>query len=192
MKRCAAHAASILLVFLVAAASLGACTELGDSFLQSTGGATTPDLDAVDPADTGELPGPGADIAGDQAVAVDTAQDGTATPDDGPDVVAPAVTWAEHIKPLFKQTGCSASFCHGTSKGGGLSVADPAALIKGGKHGAAVVPCAPSEGTILEKFKPKPSFGKKMPLGGATYTDAQRQLVIDWIAGGADQPGGCP
>lgn len=192
MKRCAAHAVSTLLVFLVTAAPLGACTEVGDSFLQTTGAVATPDVDDVDPADTGEPLDASADVPGDQIAVPDTAQDQTTPPDDGPDVVAPTVTWAEHIKPLFKQTGCSASFCHGTSKAGGLSVADPAALIKGGKHGAAVVPCAPSEGSLVEKFKSKPSFGKKMPLGGVTYTAAQRQLVIDWIAGGADQPGGCP
>jgi hypothetical protein len=192
MKRCAAHAVSGLLVLLLAAATLGACTELGEGFLQSTGAVTVPDVEDAEPADSTTVPDATDDISADQVGVPDTAGDGTLVSDEGPDVVAPTVTWAEHIKPLFKQTGCSASFCHGTSKAGGLSVADPAALLQGGKHGAAVVPCAPGEGTIIDKFKTKPSFGKKMPLGGVTYTDAQRQLVIDWIASGADQPGGCP
>ncbi|MEZ4267906.1 MAG: hypothetical protein R3F39_16145 [Myxococcota bacterium] len=176
MKRRHAPVVSTALVLLLALPCLGGCTELGDEFLQQAQVVAEPDATA--------------DVRVDVTADV-VLPDTISVPDAGPDA-EPTITWEGHIKPLFKQTGCSASFCHGNAKAGGLSVATPEALILGGKHGAAVVPCAPGEGTIIDKFQTKPSFGKKMPLGGTTYTDAQRQLVIDWIASGAEQPGGCP
>ncbi|MCB9727794.1 MAG: hypothetical protein H6744_18350 [Deltaproteobacteria bacterium] len=182
----------ITALWLLGLAGASGCTEAGDEFLQAFGTAVGgPDGDSG----VTDLDGAGpSEVIGDGTVA--ELPDGVVVPDNGPGpdgvVVGPTVTWDDDIKPLFKKTGCAASFCHGSAKASGLSVADPAALIKGGKHGPAVVPCAPNEGTLLDKFQKVPSFGKKMPLGGATYTDAQRQLIIDWIAGGADQPGGCP
>jgi hypothetical protein len=183
MRRLSAPAFALALLVTVASGGLWACTEIGDGFLQSNGAITVPD---VSDTSVGDTTVDAADLTPDDTVPGDAG-------DTGPDAPPPPlVTWEDDIKPLFKTTGCSASFCHGSSKASGLSVASPADLIKGGKKGATIVPCNPNGGTLLDKLQAKPSFGKKMPLGGVTYTAAQRQLLIDWIAGGADQPGGCP
>lgn len=61
-------------------------------------------------------------------------------------------------------------------------------LRKGGKStGAAIiVPGDPESSAIVKKLRGTYSTGKRMPQSGPPYwTDAQIQLMVDWIAQGA-------
>jgi hypothetical protein len=70
-----------------------------------------------------------------------------------------------------------------------------ASLLKGGKHGEALVPGKPEESRIILKLSEKPPFGDRMPLqskrklktGPPVYlSDDEVALLSKWIAEGAN------
>jgi hypothetical protein len=91
------------------------------------------------------------------------------------------LTFAANILPIFQRYGCTG--CHGGS--GGLFVGSVSQLLKGGVHGAAIVPGNGSGSNIIKKLSPNPPFGSRMPEGGPYLPDSTIQVIKTWIDEGA-------
>ncbi len=71
---------------------------------------------------------------------------------------------------------------------GGLDLSSYTTMRAGGAVGGAdiVVSGRPCESVLVQKISDYPPFGARMPLGGPSYlTEAEQQLIRDWIAEGA-------
>lgn len=90
-----------------------------------------------------------------------------------------AVSFASQVLPIF-QDKCIA--CHGdpTIKGG-LDLRTLAAIKKGGENGAGSVAGKPDDSTIWMQI----ADGNMPPPKKPKLTDAEKQLIHDWIASGA-------
>jgi hypothetical protein len=74
-----------------------------------------------------------------------------------------------------------------------LSLDDHALLMKGGEHGAAVVPGKPEESLLVKKVLADPPFGKQMPVQKrrksaekpVQLSEEEVQVLRDWIKAGA-------
>lgn len=114
--------------------------------------------------------------------------------DSDPDVT---VSFRAHILPLLARVepgkaGCS---CHQPASSnrigidvGGLDLSSYAGLSAGGvnSRGQVFVPGDPCGSVIIQKTGAGPPFGSRMPFNGPPFlADAERQLIIDWIAEGA-------
>ncbi|MCA9544178.1 MAG: hypothetical protein KC613_07295 [Myxococcales bacterium] len=102
---------------------------------------------------------------------------------------ATAVPFAEVRQRVFGQF-CG---CHTTPGGlgqtvGGLDLDTRDAILLGGFRSQEniVVPGDPCGSILIQKVGPTPPFGARMPLNGATLSADLRQLLIDWIAEGAN------
>jgi mono/diheme cytochrome c family protein len=100
------------------------------------------------------------------------------------------VTTFSDVRNVFRDGGCTD--CH-TDNGlgirqSGLDLDDYATLrTGGGRSGVAIVvdgdPCA---SILVQKIETSPPFGRRMPYDGPPFlTDAEIQVVRDWIAEGA-------
>jgi hypothetical protein len=90
----------------------------------------------------------------------------------------PMLTYERNILPIIQR---SCITCHGErKKRGGLDLRTLAAAKRGGESGAAVNPDNPDDSTLLESV-----VSNKMPPGKAKLTAAEKQLIREWIAGGA-------
>jgi len=89
------------------------------------------------------------------------------------------VSFEKDVRPILK-TNCF--HCHGEDgeTKGGLDVRLARFIVKGGEHGAAVLPGDVSGSLLLSKLKKG-----EMPKGKARLKDAQIALVEQWIAEGA-------
>mgnify|MGYP001600936926 CR=1 FL=1 len=83
--------------------------------------------------------------------------------------------------------------CHTTPGGlgqtvGGLDLDTLEPALLGGFRSVetAVVPGDPCGSVIVQKTGLTPPFGARMPLNGASLSADARQLLIDWIAEGAN------
>lgn len=107
--------------------------------------------------------------------------------------VAPAATFAR-VESEIIQPSCAFSICHGGGSSGGLSLtgdaaADHAALVGVASSGlpaeTLVIAGDPDNSYLIKKLEDANGIeGDPMPSTGA-LTDAQIQLVRDWIADGA-------
>ena len=93
------------------------------------------------------------------------------------EVVAPA--FAEVVEVLEPSCGR----CHGGF--GGWSMEDYDSFINGGDNGPVVLPGDPDGSVLAQKLLGTQTFGGMMPPNGA-LPPAEIQLVIDWIAAGAE------
>ena len=94
---------------------------------------------------------------------------------------AQAVSYATQIHPLLAE---KCSDCHsGASAKGGLNVATLKAILKGGKHGPAIVPGKPDDSLLVQYIRghKKP----QMPIGDDPLTVDELHLIRQWIAAGA-------
>lgn len=99
-----------------------------------------------------------------------------------------SVSFTHDIRPIL---AARCLYCHtptGATPIGfqlaGLDLGSYATLRAGGVDGPTVVAGDPCSSILYLKLSPGPPFGSRMPLGGA-LSDAQLQLVHDWIAEGA-------
>ncbi len=116
----------------------------------------------------------------------------TGTDTDDTDVVA-AATFARVESEVIKPS-CSFSICHGGGSSGGLSLtgdaaADYAALVGVASSGkpdeTLVIAGDPDNSYLVKKLEDASGIaGDAMPSTGP-LTDAQIQLIRDWIADGA-------
>lgn len=114
---------------------------------------------------------------------------------------AHTVSFANDIRPLMNRTaddpnGHGCIVCHYSTQPShpctdisGLDVATLGALRKGGVVSGAsiVIPGKPCESALVQKLQGDYFTGLRMPKDGPPFwSDAQVQLVIDWIAEGAN------
>jgi len=106
------------------------------------------------------------------------------------------VSFSTQIRPLLNRIpgGCA---CHMPTANGlgpatqlvGLNLSSLALLREGGVTSGSriVVPGQPCSSFIYQKTSEAPPFGSRMPLNGPPYmTEAEHQLLHDWIAEGAN------
>lgn len=98
------------------------------------------------------------------------------------------VTWVQVRDTVFRGR-CG---CHTTTGGlgqtvGGLDLDDREKALEGGFRSidSAIVPGDPCGSIVVQKTGLNPPFGGRMPLNGAELEPDLRQLLIDWIAEGA-------
>lgn len=119
----------------------------------------------------------------------------------GASLQAPAATFTQVYQMLFpRTTNAHCDMCHGLppfdqSNGNlttGMDRASTRAALVGKASGSSmcsgrvlVVPGQPESSLLLQKVRPNPPCGLRMPIGGATLTDAQVELIRSWIAAGA-------
>lgn len=71
---------------------------------------------------------------------------------------------------------------------GGLDLSTYDTLRAGGvvSRGDIVVPGRPCASVLIQKIRPSPPFGARMPLNGPPFVDEDEiQLLADWVAEGA-------
>lgn len=107
------------------------------------------------------------------------------------------VSFARDIRPLMdrpsSEGGCS---CHTPTNGspsgielGGLNLGSMETLRRGGRNSGTsiIVPGDPCASILIHKISDAPPFGARMPLNGPPFwSDAEIQLLHDWIAEGAE------
>ncbi len=91
-----------------------------------------------------------------------------------------AVSYSKDIQPILKE---QCYVCHGDgAKESDLDLRTSGSILRGGKHGLAVVPGKPSESLLY--LHVSGSAGPPMPLGGA-LEDEQIMAIRDWVEQGA-------
>ena len=73
---------------------------------------------------------------------------------------------------------------------GGLGLSTTAAVLKGGKHGAAIVPGDPDASLLVKMIRREPGV-KPMPED-RRLADADIDTISRWIKAGAAMPDGSP
>ncbi len=97
-----------------------------------------------------------------------------------------AVDYTQQIKPLL-QTACVK--CHGASSQKGKARVDTAAAaIKGGKHGAGIVPGNSAGSLLVQAVEGTHGEVSKMPYKRPPLDSAQVTLIRQWIDEGAKAP----
>jgi len=77
--------------------------------------------------------------------------------------------------------------CHTNSKLGGLDLSSRAALLKGGKSGAAVVPGEPEKSLLVKAIRFQDA-NLKMPMGGGKLKSEEIASIEAWVKDGAVWP----
>jgi len=116
--------------------------------------------------------------------------------DDGDSDPKVNVSFSTQIRPLLNRMpgGCA---CHMPTASGlgpatqlvGLNLSSLALLREGGVTSGSriVIPGQPCSSVIYQKTSEAPPFGSRMPLNGPPYmTEAEHELLHDWIAEGAN------
>lgn len=98
-----------------------------------------------------------------------------------------------NVMPIF-QKYCLPCHAEESFNPSALSLDDHALLMKGGEHGAAVVPGKPEESLLVKKVLADPPFGERMPMRSKRRKSADRpvqlseeevQVLQEWIKAGA-------
>jgi mono/diheme cytochrome c family protein len=79
--------------------------------------------------------------------------------------------------------------CHDETAKGGLRVDQKAALLKGGAHGAVIVPGDPEKSVLIQSVRQ--SGALKMPKGGK-LSDSDVAVLVQWVKMGAPWPDTAP
>jgi hypothetical protein len=133
--------------------------------------------------------------------ASDSAAPGTGAPGIGGRGGSGAATFTSIYEMLFPRvTNAHCDMCHGlpafdASNGNWSTGMDKASTYKAliGTTSTSsmcmnrpfVVPGQPDMSLLLQKVKPNPPCGLRMPNGGAPLSDAQIEMIRSWIAAGA-------
>lgn len=158
-------------------------------------GGTTEILDptTAGPTSGGPTSGPTSAETGEDSSGPGTAETGTA--ETGP----VEVSFTDVFEQVIMPNGCNAGYCHGGGAGG-LDMTDEATtyanLVEVGATMALcdqtmrVVPGSLDESIMWYRVRPAAMdmgmpCAPKMPQGSMGLSDAQAQLVSDWIVGGA-------
>jgi mono/diheme cytochrome c family protein len=105
---------------------------------------------------------------------------GTPTPA-GSTASGTARTFTADVKPIFD---AKCTVCHG--KLGGWDATSYDSVMKTGDHGPVVKPGNASGSLLIEKLLGTQTVGNVMPPGGK-LSDADIQIIQDWISGGAPE-----
>jgi sugar lactone lactonase YvrE len=100
------------------------------------------------------------------------------------------VSYTRDILPIFRRSNCMNSGCHG-----GALVSSEYSLTFDGLFGPGqvarnqgmcnIVPGKPEASLLVEKIRPNPRFGARMPNGFPPLSDADIELIETWIREGA-------
>jgi uncharacterized membrane protein len=95
------------------------------------------------------------------------------------------ISFKKDVMPLVKAK-CLPCHAQGNSNPGQYNMETYDAIVKGGRHGAAVVPGKPDAGTLVQKVKASPSFGEQMPVMTKTKLTPDEIAILEtWIKQGA-------
>ena len=98
------------------------------------------------------------------------------------------VDFVTQIKPIFEN---SCVRCHNPEKHkNDLRFDNKKDALKGGKHGACIVPGKSKESDVVKRISLPEGDDDVMPGKGAHLTKEQIKLVADWIDQGAEWPDG--
>lgn len=86
------------------------------------------------------------------------------------------------VEPLLRQQCLS---CHGLNGKGGYSVIDWASVLRGGLTGPAVVPWDAEASLLIQKLRPSPPFGERMPPDEPPLDKEVIEPIVKWIERGA-------
>jgi mono/diheme cytochrome c family protein len=90
-----------------------------------------------------------------------------------------AVSFSNDVWPIL-QANCSG--CHGGS--GGLSLASYDSLMAGGRSGAVIIPGNAEDSRLVQYVR-----SGRMPRGSSRLSDAEVQIIVDWVNAGAPNNG---
>jgi hypothetical protein len=99
------------------------------------------------------------------------------------------VSFATDVSPIFRR---ACDRCHQPGGDGqqqsGLDVSTYDSLRAGGTRsvGTIVIDRMPCSSVLYQKTGPAPPFGMRMPRNASPLADADRALIHDWIAEGAE------
>jgi mono/diheme cytochrome c family protein len=108
----------------------------------------------------------------------------TPTPEPISSTPAPGgeISFSNDVSPILE---ARCAVCHHSSEGqGGYDISSAFSTISSGKDGPWIVPGDASKSLLLEMLKGTTGF-KQMPPVGDPLTDAEIQIIIDWINTGA-------
>jgi hypothetical protein len=97
------------------------------------------------------------------------------------------ISYGNHVRPLFRDSHCLTSDCHGQNAvAGGLSLRSYLDLMRGGDHGPAVVPRHSAQSSLWFTLLADTLDIRRMPTEGFSFLTAEEVLLIaDWIDQGA-------
>jgi hypothetical protein len=105
-----------------------------------------------------------------------------------PDINPDDVSYATDIQPIFNSS-CGGSGCHINSSTNGVNLSSYRATINSRGSvagGPIVVPGEPENSPLVEKIKPNPSYGSRMPTTGQYLTPTEIAQIEAWIKEGAE------
>jgi cytochrome c553 len=88
------------------------------------------------------------------------------------------------VRPVLANTCYS---CHASTAMGGLRLDSRDAMLKGGSHGAAIVPGDPEKSLLIGAIK-QTDEKLKMPMGSGKLKDSEIEAIAEWIKAGANWP----
>lgn len=91
-------------------------------------------------------------------------------------LIAATPTFQHDVLPVMQQRCIG---CHGEQASGGLDLRTLESVMKGSSGGPAVSPGHPESSVLWEKIA-----SDAMPMGGDPLTDAEKNLIRDWITNG--------
>ena len=91
-------------------------------------------------------------------------------------LIAATPTFQHDVLPIMQQRCIG---CHGEQASGGLDLRTLEALMKGSSGGPAISPGDPESSVLWKKIA-----SDAMPMGGDPLTDAEKNLIRDWITNG--------
>lgn len=108
-------------------------------------------------------------------------------------IARPPVSFSKDVMPIINKN-CLPCHAEEQSNPSELALDSFELLMKGGKHGDAVVPGDSSKGTLVKKLLADPPFGDRMPFNPrkkrkkepmVPLTDAEIGVITDWVNQGA-------
>lgn len=103
-----------------------------------------------------------------------------------PDIDPNDISYSEDIQPIFTS---SCGSCHINSSTSGVNLTSYSTTMNSiGSVADApiVVPGEPENSPLVEKVKPNPSYGSRMPTNGQFLTPTEISQIEAWITAGAE------
>ncbi|MBO6586481.1 MAG: hypothetical protein JJ953_10280 [Gracilimonas sp.] len=103
-----------------------------------------------------------------------------------PDIDPNDISYSADIQPILT-SNCGS--CHINSSTNGVNLTSYNSTINSMGSvagGPIVVPGEPENSPLVEKIKPDPSYGSRMPTTGQYLTTTEIAQIEAWIAGGAE------
>ncbi|MGN8226456.1 c-type cytochrome [Gracilimonas sp. BCB1] len=103
-----------------------------------------------------------------------------------PDINPNDISYSEDIQPIFT-SNCGSCHINSTTNGVNLTSYNTTINSMGSVAGGPiVVPGEPENSPLVEKIKPDPSYGSRMPTTGQFLTPTEIAQIEAWITAGAE------